>query len=90
MIDFEENDAFFIATDKVLFYKKILVFFLFHHENTLWRSSEAPGPCQGLAKALLMSTHNICFCGEMSKIIIQMYEYLHVHPSILICMTTDG
>ena len=26
----------------------------------------------GLAKAILMSTHNICFDGELTKIILQL------------------
>ena len=35
-----------------------------------------------LAEAILMSTHNICFCGALSKIILQLSS-----NSLLICST---
>ena len=41
------------AEDKAFFFspnQKVLIFFLFLHENIFY-------------EALLMSTHNICFCG---------------------------
>ena len=73
-----------VIRGKVLFLtKKILIFFLFLHENVflflhenmLWYSFEAPHrdssneyPQHMLV--LHMSTQNICFCGEIEK-------YLH-------------
>ena len=49
-----------IALDKILFFfsPKVWIFFLFLYENMLWV----------LGEVLLMSTHKICFCGEIRKI----------------------
>ena len=51
-----------ITLVKELFQSKVLIFFLFLHKNILsgthWKH---------LAEALLMSTHNICFYGEIEK-----------------------
>ena len=43
-----------------------LIFLLILHENMLWVTQKP------LAKALLMSTHNICFCREIKKIFIPL------------------
>ena len=53
----------YIATDMVIFFiRKMLISFLFLHENICcWYSLEA--------EALLMSTHNIGFRGEIRKIL---------------------
>ena len=71
----------YIALVKDTFFNpKVLIFFLFLHEN-IYCGYSLEAPYQGasneypqhmfsgrLTKALLMSTHNICFRGEIRKI----------------------
>ena len=54
-----------IALDKMLFFNtKVLIFFLFLHENMLYVLNRSAS-----MRTLLMSTHNICFHGEIRKIL---------------------
>ena len=51
-----------IAPDKAHFNRKVLIFFLFLHINTYCGTHY-----KRLAESFLMSTHNICFHGEIRK-----------------------
>ena len=47
--------------------KRVLIFFLFLHENLHYGYS-----LDALHLVLLISTHNVCFCGEIRKILISL------------------
>ena len=55
-----KGECNFIATDKRGIH---IIFFLFLHENICCGTHQ-----KRLGEALLMNTHNICFCGEIRKI----------------------
>ena len=50
--------------ERHFFQSKSIDFFLFLHKNVCCDT-----PLKHLTEALLMSTHNICFCGEIRKIL---------------------
>ena len=59
----------FIATDKALFHPKNADIFLISPlKHMLWVLIISTSP-RRFGEALLMSTHNICFCGEIRKIL---------------------
>ena len=55
----------YIATDKVLFSSKKCLYLSYFSMKTFVVGTHS----KRLAEALLMSTHNICFCGEIRKIL---------------------
>ena len=57
----------------ILFRRKVLNFFLFLHKNICCRYS-----VEATHEVLLMSTHNICFCGEIRKILCGYPSYLEI------------
>ena len=66
----------FRAPDKVLFQPKITGFLLLHKNIGCGYSLEVP-------EALLMSTHNKCFCGEIRKILCGYHLLSGAMPVVL-------